>query len=319
MKLLCQAQIAVALFVAMVSTTFVLAQDTPAQNDSTSAATTYTYKAVNAPGASGTYVYAINNSGEIVGYITGGDCSTTSDQSSCGFVDIKGKFTTVACELENATDFFDISNKNEVIGAYSYFGGVIGLIWEGDEACTALGDPNSSDFTEAWGVNDSGNIVGFYTDSAGNYQGFEYLASTQTYTTISCSGWTITRAYAINDAGVIVGDVANSASGPFSGFVYRSGKCTIFNYPKAADTYARGINKSGEISGFYTTTAGVTSGFSKTGSKYASLSYPKSVATLAYHLNDSGQIAGWYEDSASVFHGFIATPKTTTASATDSQ
>jgi hypothetical protein len=313
MKSLCHASIA-GVFVALTCTPSLIAQDAAGQDRSTPAATTYTYKAINAPGATGTYVYAINDSGEIVGYITGGDCSETSDQSSCGFVDVKGKFTTVACELENATDFFDLSNTNEVVGAYSFFGGVNGLIWEGNEACSPLADPDGSASTEAWGVNDKGNIVGFYTDSAGNFQGFEYLASTETYSTISCSGWTDTRAYGINDAGVIVGDVANSTSGPFSAFVLRSGKCTVFNYPKAADTYARGINKSGEISGFYTSTTGVTSGFQKTGSKYTSLSYPKSVGTLAYHLNDSGQIAGWYENAAGTFHGFIATPKTATVS-----
>jgi hypothetical protein len=309
MKLLYLAYFAVVL-VALTHTPPIVAQDAPDQDGSNPPAAAYSFKKINAPGATGTYAYAINNGGEIVGYITGGECSQTSDQSSCGFVDVKGKFTTVACELENATDFFDISNtKAEVVGAYSFFGGVNGLIWEGNEACSPLGDPNGSASTEAWGVNDKGNIVGFYTDSAGNYQGFEYLASTAAYSTISCSDWTNTRAYGINDAGAIIGDVANSTTGPFSAMEYRSGKCTVFNYPKAAATYARGINKSGEISGFYTTTAGVTSGFEKTGSKYTSFSYPKSVASLAYHLNDSGQIAGWYEDSAGAFHGFVATPK----------
>jgi hypothetical protein len=326
MKLLCRAHLAAALFVATICTTFTLAQDTIDQNQdqSTPTAVTYTFKAINAPGASGTYAYAINNSGEIVGYITGGDCATTSDQSSCGFVDINGKFTTVACELENATDFFDISNKDEVVGTYSYFGGVTGFIWEGDEACNPIGDSNGAGSNEAWGVNDSGNIVGYYIDSATNFQGFEYLASTGTYTTISCANWSNTRAYGINDAGVIVGDVANSTSGPFSGFEYKSGKCTVFNYPKAIDTYARGINKSGEISGFYTIVKdgnNVTYGFQKTGSTYTSFNYPKSTGTLGYHLNDSGQIAGWYVDTANAIHGFVATPKKATVSQTavDSQ
>jgi hypothetical protein len=318
MKLLCHAHIAVAFFVALACTPFTLSQETAAQDDSTPASVSYSYTPVSDPGATGTYPYAINNSGVIVGYITGGECSATSDQTACGFVDVKGKFTIVACELENATEFFDISNKNEVVGAYSFYGGVAGLIWEGDEACTALADPhdkesNGQTFTEAWGVNDNGNIVGFYIDHAGNFQGFEWLASTQTYTTISCAGWSNTRAYGINDAGLIVGDVAHSSGGPFSGFEYKSGKCTVFNYPEAADTYARGINKSDEISGFYTTTAGVTSGFSRTGSNYTSFSCPKSTYTLAFHLNDSGKIAGWCLDPAGAVHGFIATPKTAAA------
>lgn len=314
MKLPYLAYCAVAL-VALTHTPFTVAQGTTAQDSPTPAATTYTYRAINAPAASATYAYAINNGGEIVGVITGGDCAQTSDQSSCGFVDVKGAFTTVACELENATDFFDISNTNEVVGAYSFFGGVNGLIWEGNEACSPLADPSGSAFTEAWGVNVKGNIVGFYIDSAGIFQGFEYLASSATYKTISCPGWTNTRAYGINDAGVIVGDVANSTTGPFSAMSFNSGKCTVFNFPSAAATYARGVNKSGEISGFYTTSTGVTSAFQKTGSKYTSLSFPKSTGSLAYHLNDKGQIAGWYNDTAGAVHGFVATPK----AAADSQ
>lgn len=314
MKLHYYAPIAVAFLAAVICTPNTIAQESADLADSTPATTTYTYKAINASGATATFVYAINNGGRIVGYITGGECSQISDQTACGFVDVGGKFTYVACELENSTEFFDISNKNEVVGADSFFGGVGGIIWEGNEACNPLEDPNGANSSEAWGVNASGNIVGFYTDSAGNFQGFEYLAKTGTYSTISCAGWTNTRAYGINDAGVIVGDVANSTAGPFSGFRYSAGKCTILHFPKAADTYARGINKSGEISGFYTTTAGVTSGFQKTGSKYTSLSFPKSIGTLAYHLNDAGKIAGWYEDTAGAFHGFIATPKAATAS-----
>lgn len=306
MKLSCHTYIAVALFAALAYAPFTTAQNARDQHDSTPS-TTYTYKAVNVPSASGTFAYGIDNAGEIVGYYTGDGCS----QPACGFSDVKNKFTTIQCVLENYTEVFDISRTTaEIIGTYAYFGGIIGFIWEGNGSCTPIGDSLGPNTNEAWGVNDTGNIVGFYTDSALNYQGFEYIASSGTYTTISCAGWTNTRAYGINDAGVIVGDVANSSAGPFSAMEYRSGKCMVFNYPKAADTYARGINKGGEISGFYTTTAGVTSGFQKTGSTFTSFTYPTSVGSLAYHLNDHGQIAGWYEDSAGAFHGFVATPKT---------
>jgi hypothetical protein len=260
-------------------------------------------KPINFTGASDTYAYAINNSGEIVGYYTGGGCS----QSSCGFADAKNKFTTIECATENATDAFDISNKAEVVGAYAYINGVNGFIWEGNGSCFSL-NPDSSSLAEAWGVNDSGDVVGFYLDSASNFLGFLYKNSN--YTNISCPGWSSTRAFGINDAGVIVGDVSNSTSGPFSAFVYKSGKCTVFNFSKnTASTSARGINKKNQVSGWQTPTSGATTGFVKTGKKFATLSYPSSLGTLAYHLNDKGQVAGWYEDSAGAFHGFVATPK----------
>jgi hypothetical protein len=281
-------------------------QDAPAAPDTPAAG--YTYVAVNAPGASSTFAYALNDTGEIVGYITGGQCAVISDQSSCGFIDKKGKFTYVACELENATDFFDVDNTGEVVGADSFYGGVGGIIWEGSESCAPLEDPSGANSTEAWGVA-AGNIVGFYTDSAGNFQGFHYAGTTQAYTTISCAGWADTRAYGINGARVIVGDVSNSTSGPFEGFVYKAGKCTIFNYPKAASTSAKGINKSDQVSGWYTDAAGKTHGFVRTGTSFASLNFAGATATLAYHLNDSGQVAGWYGAANGSIYGFVATPK----------
>jgi hypothetical protein len=303
MKSLFPMQITLALFAALAFT-----QLAAAQNQSTPPVT-YTYKALNAPGATGTAAYAINNTGEIVGFITGGQCAQISDQTSCGFTYAKGQFTYVACELEGATDFFNVNSSGEVIGAYSLIGGVNGFIWEGNDSCFGFVDPSGFAFTEAWGINDAATIVGYYIDSeTNNYQGFSYAsATTQEFTTISCPGWSNTRAYGINNAGIIVGDVANSTTGPFSGMAFVSGKCIIFNYPDASDTYARGINNKNQVSGFFTGSSG-TFGFVRTGSTYTEIDYPSSVSTLAFHLNDKGQIAGFYGDAAGVSHGFIAIP-----------
>jgi uncharacterized membrane protein len=297
------AQIALTILAVLTCGSLALGQD---EDDATAAA--YTYSAVNAPGASGTHAYAINNSGEIAGYITGGECSKTSDQTSCGFVDVKGKFTTVACELDDATEFFDMGNGGEVVGAASIVGGVVGIIWEGNEACFGLADPSGPSYTEAWGVA-GGNVVGFYIDSGGNFQGFHYVGKSQEYKAIKCEGWADTRALGINNAGVVVGDVSNSTKGPFRGFISKSGKCSVFSYPKAASTSARGINKSGQISGWYTDAAGKSLGFVKTGSSFVEVNFPGATGTLAYHLNDKGQVAGWYAARNGTFHGFVATPK----------
>jgi hypothetical protein len=276
----------------------------------------YTFSTVNAPGASETAAYAINNSGIIVGYITGGECSKTSDQTSCGFIDVTKKFTTVACELENATDFFDISNRaksiltasDQVVGAVSVVGGAGGLIWEYNEGCAGVGPASS--LSEAWGINASGTIVGFYLDSADDFQGFEYKNST--YTTISCPGWADTRFLGVNDAGVIVGDVSQSTGLPRQGMIYKSGKCTVFNFHKngikASSTTAVGINKNNEISGWYVDSKG-THGFVRLGNSFATLDYPKATITTAFHLNDAGQVAGAFAYSNGVTHGFVATPK----------
>jgi hypothetical protein len=276
------------------------AQDQALRTQEPQAPITFNYKAINFPGATATLAYGINNSNEVVGYYTGAGCS----QTSCGFSLLKGTFTTIECALENATDVFDISSTGEIIGTYSFFGGVHGFIWEGNGSCFDIVDPLGPSETEAWGVNKSGQIVGWYVNSLGLYQGFEY--DNGTYTTISCAGWANTRTYGINDAGIIVGDVASSTTGPFSGFTYKSGTCTIFNYPNAADTYERGINNKNQITGFYTNSAG-TFGFGAAGSTSVTLSYPGSTGTLAYHANDHATVAGFYSDTSGT-HGFTAAP-----------
>jgi hypothetical protein len=276
-----------------------------AQDQPVTPTTTYTYHAINVPDATGTFAYAINNQGEVVGGYTGAGCT----QTECGFTEVKGTYTLFDCVLYDETIAFDINNKSEIVGAYATNdnGAVVGFIYEGANSCNPVFDPLATSLTEVWGVNDNGVLVGFYSDSAGNYQGFREAEGT--YTTISCPDFTTTRAYGINDMGIIVGDNANSTTGPFSGMVYKSGKCTSVNFPKAVSTSAKSMNMGGQISGWYTDSSGVTHGFVKTGSTFQSINYPGATGTLAYHLNDSGQIPGYYSDSTGAVHGFIAIPK----------
>jgi probable HAF family extracellular repeat protein len=63
-------------------------------------------------------------------------------------------------------------------------------------------DPLGSTFTEAWGINDLGQVVGQYS-SGGITHGF--LLSDGVYTTLDVPGSTSTVAYGINDLGQISG------------------------------------------------------------------------------------------------------------------
>src|SRR6516225_2219950 len=66
--------------------------------------------------------------------------------------------------------------------------------------------------TYAYGVNDTGQIVGWYYDRSGNGGNHGFLLSGGTYTTfnypgaMSSHGTPVTFAYGINDLGQIVGD-----------------------------------------------------------------------------------------------------------------
>ncbi len=284
------------------------AQFTLAKNTQTKPPLTYsTFKTVDVPNATATYVYGINNKNEVVGTYSGGDCSQISNQAACGFTYANGVFTTVACELENETEFFGINNKGEVVGTYSFFGGVSGFIWEGNESCSPIADPSGAATSEAWDVNDSGNIVGFYTDTAGNFDGFLYNNAKSTYTTIDCPGTVSTRAYGIRNDGVIVGDYIATAGGPFNGFAYVSGKCITVDYPGSVWSSAKAINKNTRISGWYTDSANAFHGFVEQGGVFTTVDVPGASNTLLFHLNDQGYIGGYFTDTLGV-HGVVAIP-----------
>ena len=266
------------------------------------AQTDYAFKPINFPGATATFAYALNDSGEAVGFYTGGGCA----QTSCAFTYSKGTYTSFECVLENATEAFDINNKGQIVGAYSYYGGVAGFVYEGNNSCSPLGDPSANSVTEAFGVNSKGEIVGFYIDFSGNFNGFLYYNGT--YRTIDCPGEAETQAFGIGEDGVIVGAYANSTGGPWTGFSYKNGICSPISYPGAASTYAAGMTKSGEITGWYTDSSGVNNGFVLTGTTFTEVDAPNTSGTILFHPNDAGSIAG-FDLNSTGNHGFIAVPK----------
>ena len=142
------------------------------------------------------------------------------------------------------------------------------------------------------GVNDSGEIVGFYEDSSGVVHG--YLESGGVFTTIDVpfSGATATGPEAINNSGEIVGiwDDATTSHG----FLLSGGTYTSFDYPGAVLTEALDMNNSGEIVGDYVDATGIQHGFSLSGGIYAIFDPPGSTATGGNGINDAGEIVGSY-------------------------
>ncbi len=151
------------------------------------------------------------------------------------------------------------------------------------------------------GINTSGKIVGWYTDSS-DVHGFLYDGSR--YTTIDHAGSVITYAYDINDAGLIVGYYADS-NYFYHGFLYDNGTFTALDFPGAFSTFAYGINSSGDIVGSYDYAPGGNEhGFLLSNGKYSSLDDPLANETFAQGINDAGTIAGYYYDANFIPHGF---------------
>lgn len=83
------------------------------------------------------------------------------------------------------------------------------------------------------------------------------------------------------------------------------GHFTTIAVPNALNTFARGINDSGQIAGYYTDTNNRTHGFLYNGGIYTTIDVPTSSATYAYGINNAGQIVGRSDDPGYQMHGFL--------------
>jgi probable HAF family extracellular repeat protein len=200
-------------------------------------------------------------------------------------------------------------------------------------------------FTEAFGINDAGQIVGDFGIIAGGTHGF--LDTGGSFTQIDVPGAGVTEAHGINDAGQIVGRF----SGPGEqGFLTNNagGSFTQIDVPGAFFTVAYGINDAGQIVGTFEDSTAVIHGFLTnnaggsftqidpggtdargindagqivgiagdhgflldTGGSFIQIDVPDASFTQAFGINDAGQIVGRFSDSTGVHdvHGFLATP-----------
>jgi len=155
-------------------------------------------------------------------------------------------------------------------------------------------------FTDLYGINASGQMVGSYIDQSNEGHGFLYDGTN--FTAVDPPGSTRTEATDINNAGHIVGDYWD-AENVQHGFLYNGRRFTNVDFPAAIATLAYGINTKGEIVGVYYDSAG-PHGFLLNKKVYSSIDYPGASSTYVFGINDAGATAGEYQDAGGLVHGF---------------
>ncbi|MGD0960051.1 MAG: hypothetical protein ABSB19_09610 [Methylomonas sp.] len=211
----------------------------------------------NFPGSAQTMVTAINSAGSTAGiYI---DTAGTTH----GFTDIGGTFKTVDNPGTVFNQQLGINDSNTTVGyssatdpagqvgqtAYSQAGGVFTNI-------NALLPSNQN--SQAVGINNAGEVVGFYLPTATTSIGFLDIGGT--ITTIDPFGSTFTQALGINNSGEIVGFYQDSA-GVQHGYTDIGGTFTSFDPTGSTNTTINGVNDLGQIAGFFTDANTNTIGF----------------------------------------------------------
>jgi probable HAF family extracellular repeat protein len=147
--------------------------------------------------------------------------------------------------------------------------GLILTVLTGLETVARAGAITTIDFsgataTYAAGINDAGQIVGFFVDSSSRTHAL--LENHGAFSQFD-DGTSYTEALGINNAGLITGTTASP--GHTSGFLYNGSAFTPVTDPSFVATEANGINNGGQVVGFETNTGFSGQGFLDTGGVFS--------------------------------------------------
>lgn len=205
-----------------------------------------------------------------------------------------------------STHIAGINNEGAVVGYYMNRQGINQAFEYANGVFTDLNVPNAPQGSYALGINDNGQISGYYADADGAhgfiYNGVNYVSLNAP---LAYNG---TKAGGINNNGQVVG-VESSA--PYTnGFVLTGSTYSTFNAPGASATYGQGINNQGDVVGHFSSGTSSIQGFQLSNGVFTVLQAPQvtnpnTQSTYANGINDAGVIAGYYV--ANGYHGFILT------------
>jgi len=298
------------------------------------------------PGATQTYVSAINNDGTVIGFYadaagghgylrlkgggmqsfdapgspdiypdsinTGGVIAGNyGDTRQDGFVRTPGGlFTTftVPGTFPSSSGNPIVINASGVI-AGPYFDTVTahGFVRFPNGAVDIIDYPGST-YTYVTGMNLAGTVTGIYNDA--NFVSHGFVAGSGRWFSFDVPGNNFgffPPVLSINDSGEVAGTYFQGAN---HGFLWRAGgTLRTFDVSGAAGTQSAGINASGVVAGSYQDSSYNYHGFVRTvsGAVYT-FSVFNAMWTYVVGINDNGTVAGYYLDSNYGSHGFLLVP-----------
>jgi probable HAF family extracellular repeat protein len=249
------------------------------------------------PKAQQTSMFGINNKMVVVGY----------------YLDHKGiehgvrwdpkdkKFTTIDDPKgDMGSECINLNSKGMIVGGYFTANSLFGFVYK-NGTFSDIGPTGV--VSEAWGINDKGEIVGFVTDSNNVVHG--WLWDGKQYTILDYPGAnSFTAAWGINNAGLITLQWIDS-SGNYEGALYNSKTkkySNPINVPGAAQTYIHSINSAGDIVFSWYDSGGNAHGALRMAKKFYTFSDPKGPNyTKPDGINDKREIVGRFEPTGSKF------------------
>jgi len=221
---------------------------------------------LDAPGWSQTVPNSINDRGEVAGI----EFETDQSVQHTFLYRIRDETWTQLPDVPNmpVVNAVVINNEGTIVGSSSqgdqlnYYNSV-GWTWDGRSYSffTVPGASETGFGSGTWplGLNDRGQVTGYYTDDSGYQHGF--LKDRSTITTFDVPGADLIEPGAINDNGDIAGTWY--ALGPVyqeEGFILHEGHFVTFEVPGVTGGLTS-INDRGEVAGTYADSSGIWHGF----------------------------------------------------------
>jgi len=277
----------------------------------------------------GTFAYAVNDPGVIVGFYTDTNIVPhgflrTPDGNITSF-DAPG--AGLGFGLNEGTVAYSINNQGTIAGQFQDPKLVFhGFVRYPDGTITTFDAPGAGagafQGTLGEGINPAGAIDGFYYDASNVVHGF-LRAPDGTFTTFDAPGagtgafqGTFPLEKSINPGGEIDGYYIDQ-NYVLHGFVRaRDGTFTSIDPLGSTFTIAGGINPAGAIAGYYYDANSVGHGFLRApdgsftifDAPGADTTPGSGNGTFAFSVNAMGMITGIYIDASNVFHGFLRSP-----------
>ena len=196
-----------------------------------------------------------------------------------------------------------------------------GYTYDFSTGATTTIDYPGAGTTAAYGINDSGVIVGgFCVQGVSGCPLDLFLGSSHAFmddngvfTQLDFPGADETTAFGINNSGAIVGVYEiHGQTTTVHGFLYQNGVYTDLNYPGANWTFANGINNAGVVVGYYQDTLDRVFGFMYYKGQWAQINARSGGATAILGINDHNDLVGTWSGFNGL-HGIVGVPKRSTS------
>ncbi len=174
------------------------------------------------------------------------------------------------------------------------------------EVITTFDYPGPGNNTLPQKINERGDIVGEFIDSAGVVRGFVRFSDGSFSDPIVDPNDTVgfTEGRGINNSRTVAGDYVAS-DGLLHSFFLSGGIFTEYDVPGALQTNLLSINDAKDFTGGFDDGSGIFQAFVGRGATITSFLVPGSLSTFAYEINNSKQlVVGYYIDGSGILHGY---------------